>query len=491
MAIPRLLPAGLGALTLLPTTAILVIHIILAHSLADTIPNSSTRITAIIAAILEVSVLVALAGLVGSHLWTWPWLARIKSINGVCFGVGLFLCAVAAAVSVSSLVCLSNATSELPSTILGSRITNFLVGASVTLGLAFATQLVFLVFHFVVGRFQGVSNGRSSVDTTEEGNQSAEHREVKSIGYHQTNPYGTNIPRNTSLDSRYPPGSSDVRSASETMSSFRSSLSSVVRPISSKTRLLPASQRSPRRPISVDTEKLHDHRQSPAEDGFDSWDTSAVDPQNRQTVLQSSPPPLGRFLETIPASPITSRSPSPANALDLEPPRTRRRSRSYSPGPAGSGTASRPLTQQSTHSESHIHPLFRSDSPTPPPTATPGTIVVAAPNGGQILSDRASIRTLTRMRSGSLPAVPSPLSRQGSFDSFPRRPDSSSPELPEESEDELQVAGEGTERKMTPPIPPIPDWILSAGSRMSLSGYNNRKIRSSHGDETRTRGGPL
>lgn len=33
-------------------------------------------------------------------------------------------------------------------------------------------------------------------------------------------------------------------------------------------------------------------------------------------------------------------------------------------------------------------------------------------------TDAQSLRTLSRMRSGSLPTVPSPLSRQGSFEDF-------------------------------------------------------------------------
>src|SRR5690606_26315437 len=97
------------------------------------------------------------------------------------------------------------------------------------------------------------------------------------------------------------------------------------------------------------------------EDGFDSWDTSAVDPQNRQTVMQSTSP-TGRFLETIPASPTTSRSPSPGDSFSLDPPRPRNRSRSYSP--AGSTRAPRPPFSHSDGTEAHIHPLFRSDSPT-------------------------------------------------------------------------------------------------------------------------------
>jgi hypothetical protein len=50
-----------------------------------------------------------------------------------------------------------------------------------------------------------------------------------------------------------------------------------------------------------------------------------------------------------------------------------------------------------------------------------------------------------------------------------------SPELREEPEEEEEPEAE---RKMTPPIP---DWILSAGSRLSLTGYNSRKLRSADG----------
>lgn len=358
-----------------------------------------------------------------------------------------------------------------------------MVGSSVTLGLAFATQLVFLVFHFIATRFHG-GEGRVSVHTPDDEHRMPQHQ-VKSIPYHQTRSHGSRMRPTMSMESKTPPGSSGGRSATETMSSIRSSLSSVLRPTTSRTRLLPSSQRSSRRPASLDSIQIHLHEQPSrtTEDGFDSWDTSAVDPQNRQTVLESSSPPLVRFLETIPASPTTSRSPSPGTPLDLEPPRMRRRSRSYSPGPMRVGQDQRAaFTQQSTQSESHIHPLFRSDSPTPPSIMTAGTVVTAAPMAGQVISDRASIRTLTRMRSGSLPTVPSPLSRQGSFDSFQRRPaTSSSPELREEDE----VETDDTERKMTPPIP---DWILSAGSRTSLSGYHTRRIKVSDEEEARGRG---
>lgn len=54
-----------------------------------------------------------------------------------------------------------------------------------------------------------------------------------------------------------------------------------------------------------------------------------------------------------------------------------------------------------------------------------------------------------------------------------------SPELREEPEEEEEEEEEkGAERKMTPPIP---DWILNAGSRLSMVGYNSRKQRNTDG----------
>jgi hypothetical protein len=464
MAISRLLPAAFGTLAMLATTAILALHIILAGSILDS--TSPVRISAGIAATLEALALLSLCWFMFCHFHSLAAGERIWKFGGGLFGATLLFYAVAAAVSVAVVVCLSTAVSTLPNRILGLTATGFLVDSSVALGLAFAMQLMFLVAHFVLGRVHSADR-RHSLHTEEDGNRSPQNR-VKSIPYHETSPKAKKS-SSASTESRTPPGSSGGRSATETISSIQSSLSHVVRPISSKTRLLSGSQRSIRKPPSLDSNALRS-RPGSTEDGFDSWDTSAVDPQNRQTVLETSSPALGRFLETIPASPTTSRSPSPGTPLDLEPPRMRRRSRSYSPGLNRARMAERAaFTQQATMSESHIHPLFRSDSPTPPPIITPGTMVIAAPNAGQVISDRNSIRTLNRMRSASSPAQPSPLSHQSSFESFHQRQQSNSPEL----RDEMDAFPE-TERKMTPPIP---DWILSAGARSSLTGYNSRKLR--------------
>ncbi|KAK3692902.1 hypothetical protein B0T22DRAFT_30358 [Podospora appendiculata] len=471
MTVPNAFQVALGAIALLTTTAILVMHIILARSVADSI--SQVRITATIAATFESLVLITISLLACSYIKPT---FRLRSFNGIWFGAGLILCTTAAAVSVASLICLSNAAANLGGTILGSTATGFSIGSSVALGLAFAGQLIFLVFHFIITRIQG--HRGTSDDQAEEDRSSQQPRQIKSVPYHHTVPNAMKTRDSGSIDWRSPPGSR--HSAAETMSSFRSSLSNVVRPITSKTRLLPGSQKPYRRPASLESAAMRELRPISTEDGFDSWDTSSVDPQNRQTVMESSSPPTSRFLETIPASPTVSRSPSPGTPFDLELPRTRHRSRSFSPAATRTIQAQRAaFTQQSTQSESHIHPLFRSDSPTPPPFTTPGTVVTAAPNAGHIImTDKQSIRSLARMRSGSFPAVSSPLSRQSSFDSFRQKVNSSSPELIEEAEGEATTPD--TERKMTPPIP---DWILSAGSRTSLTGYNSRKIRILDGGE--------
>ncbi|KAL2133875.1 hypothetical protein VTI74DRAFT_1491 [Chaetomium olivicolor] len=457
------------------------IHIILARSPADR--ASSVRITAIVAAILEAIIFVAIPLLSLSHVAPWAPSSRLRSLRAVWFGAGLLLCTVATAVSVSNLVLLSRVVNDPLSTILGPKIIDFMVGSSVVLGLGFATQLVFFVFHFLAGRNQGSSLQFSS--------HPDQHRRplpnVKSIPYHETAPItGKN---HSSFEPPTPPGSSGGRSATETMNSLRSSFSNVMRPVS-RARLLSISRRSSHRASSLDMHSLHESKTRSTVEGFDSWDTSAVDPENRQTVLESSSPPPTRFLEPIPDSPTESPSPSPDLPVDIlePPPRTRRRNRSFSPVSTRTIEAQRAaFTQQESHSEAHIHPLFRSDSPIPPPSATPGTVVVAAPNAGQIIAaDRQSIRSIKsmrRLRSDGLPAVPSPLSRAASCDSFMKgRVESGELEgrIREEEEDEVLEMTVGrrvveTERKMTPPIP---EWILGAGSSPKESGMVKKARRS-------------
>ncbi|MCJ1406311.1 hypothetical protein MMC19_000376 [Ptychographa xylographoides] len=325
-------------------------------------------------------------------------------------------------------------------------------------------------------------------------------------------------------------------------SSLRSSLTIAIRPTSSKTNsktnLVPRQSRD--YPASMTTTRAS------TDSAFDSWDTSNISPQMRETVLRSSPALPRNPLPPIPGS----RSPSPAKALDgpyffpepasSEPPSLSRpstsRSQPSSPPPVANSSyftqalfaashsqpssptmekpsvftsfsnLSRPSilrgrssteslphvkrarsastnTQHLTN-EDHIHPLFRSNSPTPPPSATPGTIVTAAPGSfaGLLINERM----IHRMRSGSLPSSPSPLAH-GTGYFFPedavvrtesnigRVPSTDDEDEDDEDDDDddrrREEMGGGEERKMTPPIP---EFILSVGRSDSMV-YGKRR----------------
>ncbi|KAI8634845.1 hypothetical protein F5Y19DRAFT_469895 [Xylariaceae sp. FL1651] len=458
MSIFRIFPAVLGFVAILATAAILALEVILARETWSSI--SATRIVAVVASVAEAVVLILLMTLLAIYVRAMK-AYHSKDLRGVWFASDLIASVLASAVSVALLILISKA-EELPKTILSISLTNALIGSSIALGFAFAGQLFFIVVYFALHRLPD-SDQALSLHTNEEGRLSPQlPMRVKTVPYDRTKPAPAQSKTKQRISSDYlsPPGTSSGRSTAETINSAPGSLSNVMRPMGSKTKLLSNSSRSGR-PGSLDSNPYQE-RSSVGEDGFDSWDTSSVDPHNRQMVLETSSPIRSRFLETIPASPTTSRSPSPGYPLDLEPPKRGRRSRSFSPVPRA--RQERTLTPQPSEGELHIHPLFRSDSPGPPPAATPGTMVIAAPNAGHFIRGKS----VTRMRSGSLPNSPSPLSRQGSYDSFRKTP---SP-----NDDRLRPEDVAEERKMTPPIP---EWVLNAGSKTSLAEYQSKRLHSS------------
>lgn len=369
--------------------------------------------------------------------------------------VTCLLCFLFAALSLATLVWMQIRSADLPRTIFGSASQALLTVTLILWAVSSLAQGSFLVVLLLVGR--DLAQKTQSLHTNEEPYRSAEMQQTSRP---RTAPHPSRGRESSDVQSFSSKGRK--RSGSDTMSSIRSSISHVVRPISSKTRLV--SQNKPYRPTSLDSGT---GEREIVEDGFDSWDLSAVEPHSRHFVMSAanstntSSPNHGRLLETIPASPTGSRSPSPGFPLDLEPPSRRRRSRSHSPATTimakhrGGDPTSSP-----TGSEAHIHPLFRTDSPTPPPSATPGTIVTAAPGAGQAIIDRQSLH---RMRSGSLPNSPSPLGHSRSLDDMASTV---------KDDDESGRSPSPPEREMTPPIP---DWILGAGPRNSFSGYSRRK----------------
>ncbi|MCJ1310151.1 hypothetical protein MMC25_003812 [Agyrium rufum] len=215
--------------------------------------------------------------------------------------------------------------------------------------------------------------------------------------------------------------------------SHRSSLTIAVHPASSKTKLLQRASFISRNSVHSSTGGQNPSRMS-RDSGLDTWDTSAVTPNIRETVLRANPSTANQSapLATIPGS----RSPSPGHALDgpfyfpippttasspnMNPtqnsnpvlpeshptspdssPNTRmnfsrphHRQRSYS---NESSRYQHENNRKTSISEEHIHPLFRTTSPTPAPAATLGTIVTAAP--GSFTGLHINERSLYKIRS--------------------------------------------------------------------------------------------
>lgn len=227
---------------------------------------------------------------------------------------------------------------------------------------------------------------------------------------------------------------------------------------------------------------------------FYEQDTSSVHHEIRAGIHSS--PPTRSGLETIPGSrpespadaldgPFLPESPSAIHAISSDaatavdffpssPPRgttssppnfSRPTSRDqHRPVPNLLGSSgSKPVLQDSSMEEL-IHPLFRPNSPRPPPIAISGTMVTAAPNAGQAVTPQ----TLSRMRAnpgpGGWKSMPSP-SLASSAGSPPASPTAShGPGSPGPS-----IA----EEESLPPI--LPGFVLSAGQRSSLQWYWRRK----------------
>lgn len=470
MGISRGLPLGLGALAVSSGAVMLTFDIIFAVTLSQSSSAAKANVVAIVASVLN-SIAVALLLLLlarqiryrnGAHIQDFGHGRQHTYLLAGFAGVFGTLSAVASAVLLGIM---RNRQANPPKRIIHSSTQSLVTGAFIGWAISLLSQAVFIICMVIIQR----KDFQQQIQPYHIGAPSEAFPEMQeSSRQGASSAQANHSHRGTpSMESRSPPSSGRSRAGSDTVSSFRSSLSQVVRPINSKTKLIQHSHKTHHRPPSI--ESNHCERSISVEDGFDSWDTSGVDAQSRQAVESASPTPQ-RFLETIPASPTTSRSASPGFPLDLEPPKARKRSRSYSPANS-SREVPRSVRQSSpteSNHEAHIHPLFRTDSPTPPPAATPGTVVTAAPGAGQVISDPQSIRSLHRMRSGSLPS--SPLIPSASLDSIRRAMQER--EGREEREELERLEEVGGERTLTPPIP---DFILNGGPRSSMGGYNSRK----------------
>lgn len=221
---------------------------------------------------------------------------------------------------------------------------------------------------------------------------------------------------------------------------------------------------------------------------FDSWDTSGLARDIRNT-MHSSPVVPKSGLETIPGS----RPESPAKALDgpflpstpaldsSPPTKLGDYGRSFSSPkvpsspPSSPPNFSRPTSRVAPHPilsnpvnrggvgasmESLIHPLLRSTSPNSGPVPRLGSMVAASPMAGQSISAKA----VKRMRSASMPQQPSALRSAEIMHSH------------KESNGTSGVGSPGPSVIDDEELPTvIPGFVLSAGSRDSILGYDRRK----------------
>lgn len=205
---------------------------------------------------------------------------------------------------------------------------------------------------------------------------------------------------------------SPTLSARSAAPSLRDSVHQFMKPMTSRSRLIRSSS-FPTDTASIHSESVTDFRRE--SDGFETWEV-----ESSINVDGSPVPPATRQmprLETIPGSrPVSPAHPldgpfpdgsspekpslpnPPARALPQRPqvyiPRTGSMSPSTSPTtatftPPFAAPTRRPSGPNPTGStdQLHVHPLFRTDSPIPPPVTSPGTIVLASPFAGQVISD--------------------------------------------------------------------------------------------------------
>lgn len=395
-----LLPSLTGLVAVFTTLIILIFVVMMAVVL--TVQRRKTCILALVAAIIEALSWCTVVYMLLCHLRQRKTFGGSGEFSGgrgrhsLLFALGM-LPPIVAGVAVGALLGWANTSrDEVPSYLLGLRISTYLFVSFILWGVSVITQILFFACLAWASHPVPKSSQEPSIATPEERQEMIEPSRPTTSTTVQSNPF------------QGEPSSSNSPSAPPSeAASLRSSLSIKARATTAKGKFL-SRQHAFQSRSSLDSPARTRINQDEA---FDSWDTSGVGSHIRETVLQSSPvvKPRPSPLEPIPGS----RSPSPAKALE-GPFFAQGPSESPPPSPLPQPSISRPQSRaRSASSEDHIHPLFRTYSPAPPNVSS-GTNVTAAPGAGQMINQRI----LKRMRSGSLPSSPSPLVRSESFSDF-------------------------------------------------------------------------
>ncbi|KAL8973124.1 MAG: hypothetical protein Q9183_000144 [Haloplaca sp. 2 TL-2023] len=437
------IPGLTGLLAALTTLTILIFTVMLAVVL--TIQRRKTCILALVASIIEALSFCTVVWMLLCHVRQRKSFGGSGQRNGsrgkhsLLFALGM-IPSIVGGISVGALLGWANTSrNEVPSYVLGLNISTYLFVNFIVWGASVITQILFFACLAWSSHPPPKSIPVSRASTQEERQDMIEASRPTTSTTAQSNPFRGE-----------PSASNSPTAAPSEATSRRSSLSIKTRPSTSKRKYVNRQHAFLSR-SSLDSPARTRPNQ---DDAFDSWDTSGVGSHIRETVLQSSPGIKQSALEPIPGS----RSPSPAKAL--EGPFFQQGSNESPPAsPLPQPPISRPESRaRSASSEDHIHPLFRTCSPAPPPTASSGTNVTAAPAAGQLINQRI----LKRMRSGSLPSSPSPLVRSESFNDFIASRTPVSPRSPRSPGESLRPFTPGEQRR-----PSMPGRFPSAVSTTS------------------------
>ncbi|KAI9864506.1 MAG: hypothetical protein M1813_002995 [Trichoglossum hirsutum] len=347
--------------------------------------HSGIRVLSIVAAVTNILALALALALALIPRFTYNhMLGQSERQRRPIFLLGIIPFSAAAATTIVTLGCMEINLKSLPQSILGRPTSTILISAFGVLGTSIFTEFAF--YSFLLWSLHTIAKQRHpSSSWNGLGRGLDVQRFIKSVVRPLPEPSGPSPTRSTT--------------PSDAKRTLRSSLSSVVRPVISRTKLIT------RDSTSLDGSSRDD---VPESGGFDSWDTSGVGSQARQAVLISSLTdvehlPKGAELEPIPGSRSGSPIFWPCHHSESDSDQSKPQGPSDLPNGPGQFLG-----------EAHIHPLFRSDSPTPPPTASPGTIVRASPLSGQVFN--CSIRTLKQVQPGVLTSKTSPSVKPHSFD---------------------------------------------------------------------------
>ena len=479
----------LGGCGLAFNIAGLVFNILVATSLADTKPLDSLR------ALLFVSLGLSVVAITSLPYFAYFFVRKLQRKSFTLTSTSWWILVYGASVAAVSLILTGvvlvwsvTQQADVPKTVVGLHpmtIIGLWFGAwGVTLALQIALYVMLGLWTRQILKVQSV--GRLDLDF---GIRLPPMDEIRPQTQDTQHSQHTFASQDMTLHSRSPPRTPTSRGPP---SSTRSSATRIG-PGSSRIKLVKGSARS-----SLDAPPFLAGEAMSIDSAFDNWDTSSVHRELRVAAMHS-PPATRAGLETIPGS----RPESPANALDgpfLPPsptmyssphatssetaeaigwdPTSPFRQQDSTP-PSSPPNFSRPTssqynkplgapfggTLQSSPMQDLIHPLFRPNSPEPPPTAISGSMVTASPLASQPITPK----TLARIRS------------TGHITHWKATPSVDESKRPSTAGSLCSSAGIGSpgpsivdDDEWQPPTV-LPGFVMSAGQRSSLVGYGKRK----------------